>query len=343
MTARTGGGDLKLGGFIAYSRGIYFDVAASGNGIRLRYPPGVSAEASAELRFVGTSQNSTLSGEVIVNKFSLTPSFDFGSYLVSSKRLAFTSSADSPLSNVHFALHVITRPELQVQSSLAKVTGDADLNLRGTAARPVVLGRVNISSGDIFFNGTKYHLERGDVLFINPLAIIPILDMEATTRVRDYDITLGFHGPIDRLTASYRSDPPLPTADIIALLALGRTREEQALNNTQTSTTITDTAANAILGQALNYALSNRVQRLFGASRIKIDPQVGEPGTPNARLTVEQEVSNKVTLTYITNLSQSAQQVIQIEIQINKNLSLVALRDQYGVVGFDFRIRQRKR
>ncbi|HLQ50048.1 MAG TPA: translocation/assembly module TamB domain-containing protein, partial [Terriglobales bacterium] len=218
LTARTGGGDLKLGGFIAYSRGIYFDMAASGNGIRLRYPPGVSAEASAELHFVGTPQNSTLSGEITVNKFSLTPSFDFGSYLVSSKRLAFTSSADSPLSNVHFALHVITRPELQVQSSLAKVTGDADLNLRGTAARPVVLGRVNISSGDIFFNGTKYHLERGDVLFINPLAIIPILDMEATTRVRDYDITLGFHGPIDRLTASYRSDPPLPTADIIALL-----------------------------------------------------------------------------------------------------------------------------
>jgi len=85
------------------------------------------------------------------------------------------------------------------------------------------------------------------------------------------------------------------------------------------------------------------VQRLFGASRIKIDPQVGEPGTPNARLTVEQEVSDKVTLTYITNLSQSAQQVIQVEIQINKNLSLVGLRDQYGVVGFDFRIRQRKR
>lgn len=93
----------------------------------------------------------------------------------------------------------------------------------------------------------------------------------------------------------------------------------------------------------MNYALSNRVQRLFGASRIKIDPRVGEPGSPNARLRVEQEVSDKVTLTYITNLSQSAQQVIQVEIQINKNLSLVGLRDQYGVVGSDFRIRQRKR
>jgi translocation and assembly module TamB len=343
LTARSGGGALKLGGFIAYSRGVHFDLAVAGNDIRLRYPAGVSSEASADLRFAGTPQNSTLSGEVTVNRFSLTPNFDFSSYLVSTKRLPFSSSTDSPLNNVHFAVHIITRPELEVQSSLAKVTGDADLNLRGTAGRPVVLGRVNISSGDIFFNGAKYHLERGDLLFINPLAIIPILDMEATTRVRDYDITLGFHGPIDRLTASYRSDPPLPTADIIALLALGRTREEQALNSTQTSTSITDTAANAILGQALNYALSNRVQRLFGASRIKIDPQVGEPGQPNARLTVEQSVSNKVTLTYITNLSQSAQQVIQIEIQINKNLSLVAIRDQYGVVGFDFRIRQRRR
>jgi translocation and assembly module TamB len=343
LTARSGGGELTLGGFIAYSSGIYFDLAATGNDIRLRYPAGVSSEASADLRFAGTPQNSILSGEVTVNRFSLTPNFDFSSYLVSTKRLSFSSGADSPLNNVHFAVRVMTRPELEVQSTLAKVTGDADLNLRGTAARPVVLGRVNISSGDIFFNGAKYHLERGDLLFINPLAMIPILDMEATTRVRDYDITLGFHGPIDRLTATYRSDPPLPTADIIALLALGRTREEQALNNTQSSTTITDTAANAILGQALNYALSNRVQRLFGASRIKIDPQVGEPGAPNARLTVEQTVSNKVTLTYITNLSQSAQQVIQIEIQINKNLSLVAIRDQYGVVGFDFRIRQRRR
>src|SRR5260370_33438527 len=174
LTARSGGGELKLGGFIAYSRGIYFDVAASGNGIRLRYPPGGSAEASAELHFVGTPQNSTLSGEITVNKFSLTPSFDFGAYLVSSKRLAFTSSADSPLSNVHFALHVITRPELQVQSSLAKVTGDADLNLRGTAARPIGLGRANSSSDDIFFNAPNNHIERCGVIFINPLALIPI-------------------------------------------------------------------------------------------------------------------------------------------------------------------------
>src|SRR5581483_5058180 len=202
------------------------------------------------------------------------------------------------------AVHVVTRPELQVQSVLAKVSGDADLNLRGTAARPVVLGRLNISAGDIYFNGTTYHLERGDMLFINPLAIIPILDMEATTRVRDYDIMLGFHGPIDRLTTTYRSDPPLPPADIIALLALGRTREEQVLNNTQNSTTITDTAANAILGQALNYALSSRVHSSFEDIHTKIVPQVAVPAPPQAIPTLQPTLSQKVTLTNLTTLSQ---------------------------------------
>jgi len=50
-----------------------------------------------------------------------------------------------------------------------------------------------------------------------------------------------------------------------------------------------------------------------------------------------------VTLTYITNPSQAAQQIIQAEFNINRNLSIVAVRDQYGVVGFDVKWKQRKR
>jgi translocation and assembly module TamB len=218
--------------------------------------------------------------------------------------------------------------------------------LRGTAARPVLLGRVNIFEGDIVFNSTTYHLERGEISFNNPAQIQPVLDIEASARVRDYDITLGFHGPADRPSISYRSDPPLPTADIIALLALGRTRQESAtaqMYNPQQQQ-LNETDENALLGQALNATVSSRVQRLFGVSRIKIDPQVGgAENNTNARLTIEQQVSNKITITYITNLSQSAQQIIQVEWNITRDLSLQGIRDQTGVLGFDVRIRQRKK
>ena len=82
------------------------------------------------------------------------------------------------------------------------------------------------------------------------------------------------------------------------------------------------------------------MQKLFGVSRIKIDPnsQQQDVGISDCRgfcVTIEQQVSDKVTLTYITNPSQAAQQIIQAEFNINRNLSIVAVRDQYGVVGFD--------
>jgi translocation and assembly module TamB len=187
-------------------------------------------------------------------------------------------------------------------------------------------------------------LERGDIVFANPLRIEPILNLEASARVREYDVTIGLHGSSDNLSTSYRSDPPLSSSDIIALLALGRTRDDTAINSQQSTPSITETASNAVLGEALNAATSSRVQRLFGVSRIKIDPQVGGPeNNPNARLTVEQQVNKNITLTYITNLAQSTQQIIQAEFTVNRSLSLVIVRDQNGVLGFDIRLRQRKR
>ncbi len=53
-------------------------------------------------------------------------------------------------------------------------------------------------------------------------------------------------------------------------------------------------------------------------------------------------VSN-LTVTYSTNVSVSNQQIIQAEYNLTRNISLVALRDQNGVVSFDLRIRRRKK
>lgn len=345
LTAHTGGGDLALGGFIAYQKGVYFNLTASGKDIRIRYPQGVSAQADAQLRFTGTESNSLLSGDVTVNRFSITPQFDLALYLTRSTQAPAVPSTNRFINNLKLDIHIVTAPELQVQTAVAKITGDAELRIRGTAARPAVLGRVDIAEGDVNFNGTKYHLERGDILFTNPTTIEPIFNIEATTRVRDYDVTLGFHGSTDRLTTTYRSDPPLPEGDIIALLAMGRTREESAMvGTTQAQNAFTESASNAILGEALNTVVSSRAQKLFGVSQIKIDPAIGgAENNPNARITVEQQVSGRVTLTYITNLAQSTQQVIQAEFQINRNLSIIAVRDQYGVVGFDVRYRHRKK
>ena len=353
LKAQTGGGNLSLSGHAeVVGRQVNFDLAAQADAVRLRYPPGVSSTATAALRWSGNTRGSVLSGDVTVTKLSVTPGFDFGSYLEKAVQQASLPQTDPVLNKIRLDLHVVTTPELQMQTSVLRVRGDADLRVRGNAAKPVLLGRAEIFEGDAYFNGTKYRLERGGVTFgtataNNTAATVPYVDFEATTRVQDYDITLSINGPADRPKLTYRSEPPLPTNDIIGLLAFGGTTEQSAQLQQNSQSAFSQQASNAMLAAALNATLNNRTQKLFGNSRIKIDPQGLEtetsPTQSGPAVTIEQQVKDNLTLTYTTNVSQTSQQVIRAEYNLTRNISIVAIRDQTGVISFDVKVRRRKR
>jgi len=349
LTARTGGGTLDVTGDARrYNNQINFDLTAVGRDVRLRYPPGVSSTADADLHWVGNQSASTVSGDVLVTKLAVTPGFDFGSYLERSRQSASITAANSPLYNVKLDVGVRTAPELQMKTAVARLSGDADLRLRGSAARPSVIGRADILEGDATFNGIKFRLERGDITFANPVAIEPQVNLQATTHVRNYDLDVTVTGTPDRLNVNYRSEPPLPKSDIIALLALGRTSEEsEQLQQQSGQTLFNDEATNLIINQAINQTVSSRMQKLFGVSRIKIDPQgLTTETNPTARgpqVTIEQQFANNISLSYSTNVSQSSEQIIQGEYYFTRNVSVTGTRDQNGVVSFDVRIRRRKK
>jgi translocation and assembly module TamB len=342
LRAHTGGGDLDLSGFIAYRSGLYFDVTATSSDVRVRYPPGLSASANANLRYTGSAQSSLLFGNATIVRLAVDPRFDFAQYLARAKSQGRAGTQNPYLENLRLDVHIVSTPELRVETSLAKVSGDADLHIRGTMGNPSILGRVNIAEGNVSFNGTKYRLERGDVTFNNPQSIEPIINVEMAGRVRDYDITIGFHGSVDRLNITYRSDPPLPSSDIIALLAFGRTKQEEVYSN-QTTTPLT--TSDTMLQQALTSASGSRVQKLFGVGSVKIDPQAIDAETNlGPRLTIEQQIQNNITFTYITNVAQSSsEQVIQVEYNLTKSISVVAVRDQNGILAFQVKIKKRKR
>jgi translocation and assembly module TamB len=348
LSARTGGGTVNFTGHAdLIGRQISFDVEATADAVRLRYPPGVSSTANATLHWRGSSSGSLLSGDITVIRLGVTPGFDFGAYLQHSAESANLPQTDPVLNNIRLDLHVVTIPELQMQTSVVRVQGEADLRVRGNAAKPVLLGRADIFEGEVYLNGTKYLLERGGVTFSNPATF---LDLEAVTRVRDYDITLSLSGDVSRpngLKTNYRSEPPLPTSDIIGLLAFGQTTEQSATLQQSNQSAFSQQASSALLNAALNATLNNRAQRLFGGSRIKIDPAglVTEtsPTQSGPAVTIEQQVKDNLTITYTTNVAQTSQQIISAEYNVTRNVSIVAIRDQNGVVSFDVKIRRRRR
>ena len=352
LNARVGGGTVNFTGR-AYVAGKLssFDLHATADSVRLRYPPGVSSTADADLSWSGSASGSTLSGDITVTKLGFTPGFDFAAYLERTAQVSSLPQTDPVLNKIRLDIHLATTPELQMQTSVIRLQGSADMRLRGSAAKPILLGRADVFEGEAYFNGTKYRLERGGVSFTNPAVTTPFLDLEAVTRIRDYDVTLSLTGDISKpngLKVNYRSDPPLPTADIIALLAFGQTTEESAQLQQTNQSAFNQQASSAMLAAALNATLNNRAQRLFGNSRIKIDPQglSSETSTitqSGPALTIEQQVKDNLTLSYTTDVSQTSQQVIRAEYNISKNVSIVAIRDQNGVVSFDVKIRRRKR
>jgi translocation and assembly module TamB len=239
---------------------------------------------------------------------------------------------------------VTSSPQLDFQNSYAKLAGTVDLTVRGTIAAPTILGRIQVTNGSATFAGTTYQLQRGDIYFSNPVRIDPVVDLDATARVENYDITVGVHGTASNFKPTYRSEPPLSEADVFNLLALGRTQEEAQLYQEQQVQQGTDPTTSALLGGALNASVSNRVSKLFGASSVKIDPAfVGTLGNSSARITVEQQLSQQLSVTFATNVNSSAQQLIQVQYQLNPRMSVVATRDETGVFSLVYKIRQRYR
>ena len=344
LTAISGGGKLKLGGFVTYQQGLYADLNATAKDVRIRYPQGVSSMADAKMRLQGALNSLLLSGTVTITRFVIGSDLDLASFSSSTGSVTLPPDPNAPSNRLRLDIHIISAPQLDFQNSYAKLAGDVDLRIRGTLAQPSLLGHVTVTEGSATFAGTKYELQHGDIYFTNPLRIDPVIDLSATARVEDYDITIGLSGTPSKLSPTFRSEPPLSEQDIFALVALGRTQEEQQIYSNMQAQAGVNSTADTLLGGALNATVSSRIQKLFGGGSVKIDPTfVSGTGNSTARITVAQQVSKNATLTYATNVNSTAQQLIQAQWNLTENFSLLAVRDESGVFSLLFKIRRRYR
>lgn len=348
LAGESGGGKVALTGFVSYvGTETAFQIKLAAEQMRVRYPEGVSTVADGQLTWSGTTQRSLVSGNITILRTAFNPRTDFGAILAQSTAPVRTPAARTGLlGGTQFDVAITTSPNATFQSALAQqLQAEATLRLRGSPSNPVLLGRINITKGELTFFGTKYTISQGSISFYNPVKLEPIVNVDLQTRSRGVDVTLTVSGPMNQLNVSYRSDPPMQFSDIVALLATGRSPSNDptmAARVSGAAQSWQQMGPSALVGQALANPVAGRLQRFFGVSQIKIDPlMTGINSNPQARLTLEQQVTPDITFTYITNLSQSNPQVIQIEWDINKEWSAVALREESGVFGMDFYYRKR--
>ena len=340
--AETGGGHLTLGGAVSYGGAFNYVLNARSEQVRVRYPVGMSWLVGGNLRLAGNAQASTLSGRITVDRLLMAEGFDLASFMTSAQEPSTAPATNSAfLQNLQFDVQADSSPDARMEWAGARLQTEANLRLRGTWGHPILLGHIHLLSGEMNFRGNQYTISRGDINFANPFRMDPVLNVEASTTIRQYEVTLDFSGPASRLTLAYRSDPPLPSSDIIELLALGQTGQESAA---RTATGQNNIGASALLSEAISSQLGGRIQRLFGVSHFSVGPSIATLSTQQnsiASVTIEQQVTRGLVITYITDLTTTQYQVIQIEYTINRELSLLALRDENGTFGLDIVRRSR--
>jgi translocation and assembly module TamB len=334
-----GGGIVTAQGGVAFRPGVQFDLGLAANGMRILYPEGMRESVDANLRLTGSMENAVLGGSVNLTDVSFTPAFDLASFSEQ-----FSGGVPAPPTRgfaqnlgLNIALH--STNNVNLVSRTLSVGGSANLRIQGTAANPVVMGRVNLNSGDVILNGNRFVLNGGTVQFVNPSETRPVVNLTLTTTIQQYNINLRFDGPVEQLRTQYSSDPSLPSADIINLLAFGQTTEANAAN----PATPADQAAETLVASQVSSQVTSRVSKIAGISQLSVNPVLAgssSQGPPGANITIQQRVTGNLFVTFSTNVASTQSQTIQGQYQVSPRVAVSATRDPNGGFAFDTLIKK---
>ncbi len=187
-------------------------------------------------------------------------------------------------------------------------------------------------------NGDRFLLTGGTVQFVNPSETQPVVNLTLSTTIQQYNINLRFNGPVDQLRTQYSSDPALPSADIINLLAFGQTTEAAA-----NSATPADQAAESLVASQVSSQVTSRVSKIAGISQLSINPVLAgssSQGPPGANITIQQRVTGNLFVTFSTNVASTQSQTIQGQYQLSPRVAVSATRDPNGGFAVDTLIKK---
>jgi translocation and assembly module TamB len=333
-----GGGIITAQGGVAYRPGVQFDLGLAAKGVRVLYPQGMRESIDANLRLAGTTDNANLAGTVNLSSLSFTPAFDLNNFIGQ-----FSGSVAAPPSkgfsqNVQLNLAVHSTNNVNLISRTLSVNGSANLRVRGTAADPVILGRVDLNGGDIILNGSRFVLTGGTVQFVNPSETQPVVNVTLNTTIQQYNISMRFNGPVDQLRTQYSSDPSLPSADIINLLAFGKTTEAGA----NATATPANQQAESLIASQVSSQVTSRVSKIAGISQLSINPVLANSSNQgaDANITIQQRVTGNLFITFSTNVASTQSQTIQGQYRVSPRIALSATRDANGGFAVDTLIKK---
>jgi autotransporter translocation and assembly factor TamB len=237
-----GGGTFDLGGAVKLARldDPAFDLRLQAKEVLVKRDDSVTVRSSADVKVGGTLKAGTVTGEIAITQSRFFKEIDILPIGLPGKPKPAPKSAPSepmvvlpaPLDKWKIDLRILTRPDdpFLVRGNVANGSVSMDIRVGNTGSQPWLDGAVTIDrfTGNLPFSTLT--VEGGHVYFTQNDPLLPILDIQAQSRIRDYTITAYIYGNAYQPQVLFSSEPPLPYADIVSLLATGSTTSDISAN-----------------------------------------------------------------------------------------------------------------
>jgi len=224
------------------------------------------------------------------------------------------------------------RQGVVIDNNLAQVDISPDLHVLGTLMEPVISGRAQVESGTITFKNKEFTLTKGGIDFLNPYKTEPILDIEGSARIRDWNVFLSIYGPPKELVFSLESDPPEEDNDILSLIILGRTTREfiEGEGGSPLSTA-------GMLAELAETTFGEEVKEATGLDIFDLE---GGDTAEDIKVTIGKELTRRITVKYAmeSKNNESIQSAIA-EYKFLENILLNGFQDSQGAFGAEMQFR----
>ena len=339
-----GGGRLQGSGSILLPTGsepLGYDLQLGAEEVGLRYPEGWLVRGNGNVGVISVDGGREISGSLELQRALYVEDLPVGLEqllrLLFARRRLEVADTDPWRTETRLNLQVRSADGVRIRNNLADLSGRADLVLRGSLARPIVFGQVQLDAGGrLVYGGQQFALRQGLLTFTNPYRIEPVVDIVADAALREYDVSLSLAGTPERLRVDLASDPPLADLEVLALLT--GTRDPRRVTLAGAEDSEGDGAAEGLIYSQATAAIASRFNRLFGLDQFRIDPLTSSSGDlSSARVTVGKQLSRDLFATYSYDPSQTEEQILELEWRINRSLLLVLTQNGDGTYAVDAR------
>ena len=222
----------------------------------------------------------------------------------SAPRQANISFPNPPLRDWKFDVAIKTRDDdpFLVRGNMANGAAALSLRLAGTGLKPWLDGNIRIDSFNANLPFSRLSVTRGYLYFAEDAPFQPTLDLQAESRARDYLIGAYIYGTAANPQIALSSEPPLPHADIVSLLATGTTTADLGAN------------AEALASRAAMLAVKQLYQKMF---------KRGTPPPPTTAKTADGNLLDRFQMELGSTSNVSGRQEIITRFKINDQLYLI--------------------